>query len=152
MTSTTTEVRMPGTPAPVMNAAMSAMLRIPGLRSVLGRGFAIITVTGARTAKRYSTPVQYLEIDGRYVVLSQTHRIWWRNLRTRPEVELLVCGTAIRGTATVLEGVDGRELLTTCLEKAPRVAGFYGIEPPIDTTSVDRLLEHVVVIEIRPAP
>jgi deazaflavin-dependent oxidoreductase (nitroreductase family) len=150
--ATRTPVKMPGTPKPWMNAAMRAALRTPGVRQLLGRAFAIITVTGARTGTRYSTPVQYMDVDGRYVVLSQTMRTWWRNIRTRPDVELLVAGEAIDGTAVVAEGGDARDLLTRCLTENPRVAKFYGVEVdarhPVDPAAVDALLERVVVIAI----
>ena len=151
MATKTTEIRMPGTPKPWMNTVMRGLLRTPGLRRLLGGAFGVITVTGARTGNSYSTPVQPMEIDGEYVVLSQLHRTWWRNIRTHPEVELLVRGTTISAHATLAEGTEAHDRLTTCLERNPRVARFYGISSdPVDPATVDALLDRVVVIVIHP--
>lgn len=148
------DLRLPGTPKPWMNAGMRALLRTPGLRRWLGRAFAIITVVGARTGTRYSTPVQYMTSDGHFVVMSQRHRTWWRNLRTRPDVELLVAGTPIAGRGAIASGERARELLSTCLVANPRVAKFYGLRPGHDggfaVADLDRLLERIVVLDITP--
>jgi deazaflavin-dependent oxidoreductase (nitroreductase family) len=147
-------VKMPGTPPRWANAVVRGLLRVPGLNRILGKGFSVITVTGARTGARYTTPVQHLEVDGRYVVLSQRMRTWWRNLRTRPEVELLVQGRTIRGHGSIADDAEARGLLATCLELQPRVAKFYGINPDpdgsVDPAAVEALLARVVVIVIDP--
>lgn len=151
MTSTT-EPRMPGTPKPWMNTVVSTMLRTPGLRRWLGRTFAVMTVTGATTGTRYSTPVQYLTLDGHHIVLSQIHRRWWRNIRRQPEVELLIAGRTRSGRATIATGDDARTALRRCLVENPRVARFYGLRADdsggYTAADLDRLLERVVVIDI----
>jgi deazaflavin-dependent oxidoreductase (nitroreductase family) len=132
---TTTSIKMPGTPKPWMNRVMTTMLRTPGLRRLLGRTFAIITVTGATTGRRYDTPVQALRDRGRFVVLSQRHRIWWRNLRTRPEVELVVQGRTLTGRAVIADGEEAREVIARCLAQNPRIAKFYDIAIADDGTA-----------------
>lgn len=154
--NTTTELKMPGTPKPWMNTAMRTMLDLPGLRLLLGKMFAVITVTGAKTGRTYSTPVQYLQVDGDYVVISQRHRVWWRNLRTRPETTLKIGSEVVGGQARVPEGDEAREVLSACLTANPRVAKFYGIDPgeaaAINPADIDRLSERVVPIVITPDP
>jgi len=151
---TTTPVKMPGTPAPWVNRSMRAMLTTPGLRHFLGKAFAVITVTGSKTGRRYTTPVQYLRQGPEYVVLSQHGRMWWRNIRTRPQVELLVQGRTITGRAEIADADTAPGVLRVCLEQNPRVAKFYRIQPQpggaIDPTAIDLLLERVVVIRIHP--
>ena len=148
------QVKMPGTPKPWMNATMRALLRTPGLRGWLGKSFAVITVTGSKTGNQFSTPVQYMKLDGHYVVLSQTARKWWRNIRTRPHVELLVAGTVVPAQATIVKSHAATELLAACLAGNPRVAKFYGLRPnsagEFDAAHVEPLLERVVVIDISP--
>lgn len=150
----TTELRMPGTPRPWMNRAMRLAMRLPGLGRLLGRSFAVITVKGARSGRRYSTPVQYMLVDGDYVVLSQQHRTWWRNVRTKPGVRLDIAGSTVHGRARVPEGTDASATLGTCLAGNPRVARFYGLEPTDDGSfrpdDVARLAEHVVPLVITP--
>lgn len=156
MAAETTGLKLPGTPKPWMNRAVMAMLRVPGLRSLLGRGFLVITVTGARTGRRYTTPVQYVRDGDRLLVLSQRHRTWWRNLRDRPDVEVELSGARRPAVAQLAEGDEGLAVLATCLRLQPRVARFYGVglgddgEP--DPDGVARLAEAVVVIviELRP--
>jgi deazaflavin-dependent oxidoreductase (nitroreductase family) len=137
-----------------MNTVVRALLRTPGLQRWLGRAFAVITVTGAKTGIRYSTPVQYMTIGGHHVVLSQTHRRWWRNLRANPDIELLLAGRRVTGRATIAEGDGARELLSASLVGNPGVARFYGQRPDstgaFATADLDRLLERVVVIDVTP--
>jgi deazaflavin-dependent oxidoreductase (nitroreductase family) len=148
----TTTIKMPGTPTPWMNAAVRVMLRTPGLRRVFGKMFAIITVTGSKTGRRYCTPVQPLRHGNDWVVLSQRRRSWWRNLTAQPRVELLVQGRTIVGHAVITEEARAHSILSDCLRENPRVAKFYGIATDctgqIDPAAVTQLLEQVVVILI----
>jgi len=154
--ASTANVKMPGTPKPWMNRAVAGMLRVPGLRRIMGRTFAVITVTGAKTGKRYTTPVQHMTVDGHYVVLSQKHRVWWRNIGARPDVELLIAGRVVRAEATIAEADDAHRLLAQCLEDNPRVAKFYGVTADehgaIRADDVAELADRMVVIDIRPGP
>jgi deazaflavin-dependent oxidoreductase (nitroreductase family) len=131
---------------------MRTMLRTPGLSGRLGRTFGLLTVTGAVTGTRYTTPVQYMDRQDGYVVLSQTIRRWWRNIRTRPDVELVVRGRTLRCRARIAAGEEARTVLGDVLELNPRVAKFYGIAPggPIEPAVIDQLLERMVVIVITP--
>jgi deazaflavin-dependent oxidoreductase (nitroreductase family) len=150
----TTTIKMPGTPAPWMNAAVRVMLRTPGLRRVLGKMFAIITVTGSKSGRRYSTPVQPLRHGEDWVVLSQRMRKWWRNIASQPRVELLLQGKTIVGHAVIAEEAQAHSILSDCLRNNPRVAKFYGVATDgtgrIDPAAVTQLLDRVVVILIQP--
>jgi deazaflavin-dependent oxidoreductase (nitroreductase family) len=152
--TTSTEIRTPGTPKPWMNSMVRGLLRTPLLNRLLGRAFAVITVTGARTGRRYSTPVQYIGVDGDYIVLSQVTRQWWRNLRTQPEVELLVAGSQLTGRATIAENERAHDLMAKCLERSPRMGKFYGLRSDgsgaFAPADIDRLLEKLVVLAITP--
>lgn len=148
------KIEMPGTPPRWVNRSMSVMLRTPGLRRLLGRQFALITVTGGRTGRSYTTPVQYLEVDGSYVVTSQIHRRWWRNIDVEPEVSLLVAGDEVAGRARILRDEASHELLSTCLSQVPRLAKFYGVaidEDGPDPVGVADLAELIVLIVIDPS-
>lgn len=67
------------TPPRWMNAAMKLFLRTPGLQSWLGRSVALITWTGRRSGRHYTTPVSYHRSDGEVTLLSKRFRNWWRN-------------------------------------------------------------------------
>lgn len=150
----TAAIKMPGTPRPWMNAIVRSMLRTPGVRRLLGRTFAIITVTGSVSGSRYTTPVQYFRHGGHYVVLSQRKRTWWRNIRKEPSVQLIVQGETLEGQAEVTDAEAARPVLAAVLEENPRVARFYGLglddAGAVEPAAIDQLLEHVVVIVISP--
>jgi deazaflavin-dependent oxidoreductase (nitroreductase family) len=156
-TRPTTTIRLPGTPKPWMNTVMSVMLRTPGLRALLGRTFLLLTVTGAKTGRRYTTPVQYVRDGDRLLVMSQRHRRWWRNIAVRPEVEVevVLAGRTIDTTAHLAD--DTRAAIATCLRLVPRVAMFYGIaidehgDP--DPAGIDQLeaASVVIVVDLPPS-
>lgn len=150
------EIEMPGTPPDWLNGLMGLMLRTPLVQRLAGKMFALMTVTGAKTGRRYTTPVQYLTHGGEFVVLSQRMRTWWRNIRSRPAVEMRIEGTRVHGHARIASDSEAPVVLAACLEEQPQVARFYGLEPDASGTvraeDVDRLLERVVVIVVTPQP
>jgi deazaflavin-dependent oxidoreductase (nitroreductase family) len=152
MSTSTTTIKLPGTPKPWMNSAVMALLRTPGLRSVMGKMFLILTVTGAKTGNRYITPVQYVRDGNRLLVLSQRTRRWWRNLEERPDVEIVLRGETIRTMAHLTADNEEREVIATTLRLNPRAAKFYGVaigedgEPATDC--IDQLQEAFVAIVI----
>jgi len=62
------------------NFFMKAILNSP-LHGLLGDSFAVITVTGHKTGRAISTPVNVSFADNCYTVVSTRDRTWWRNLR-----------------------------------------------------------------------
>lgn len=98
------------------------MLKTPGLRSVLGRTLNIITVTGARTGNRYTTPVQYVRDGDRLLVLSQRKRMWWRNIVAQPEDDVVLKCGSVHTIAHLADGDEARQVIATCLRLDPRLA------------------------------
>ena len=152
MSTDTAPIKLPGTPRPWMNSAMMALLRTPGVRAVLGRMFLVLTVTGAKTGNRYTTPVQYVRDGDRLLVLSQRTRRWWRNIPERPNVEIVLRGETVRTVAHLAAGHEEREVIATILLRSRRTAKFYGVtigedgEP--DGGGVDQLQAAFVAIVI----
>lgn len=152
MATRTSEIRMPGTPPRWVNAVMVLLLHTPLLQRLVGRTFALMTVTGSKTGRRYATPVQYLEHEGELVVLSQRMRKWWRNIATCPEVEMRLEGDTVHAHARIATADEARSVLAHCLRKEPRVARFYGVQPTddgdIEIGDVEPLLDRVVVLVV----
>jgi deazaflavin-dependent oxidoreductase (nitroreductase family) len=71
------------------NDFMSWVLRSP-LHGMLSNGMMLITVTGRKTGKQYTTPVGYYREDGFLWVITSRDRTWWKNLRGGAEVALLL--------------------------------------------------------------
>jgi deazaflavin-dependent oxidoreductase (nitroreductase family) len=147
---------MPGTPPSWANAIMTTLVRAPVVGSRIGRSLALITVRGARTGTAYRTPVQNVALDGHLLVTSQVTRRWWRNLRTVPAVTIERGHGPEPGLATVAEGDAARPLLTTVMQRNPRLARFYrvrlGADGDVEPVDLDELVRRIVVIDVEPSP
>jgi len=71
------------------NDFMSWVLRSP-FHGMLSNGMMLITVTGRKTGKKYTTPVGYYEEGGYLWVITSRDRTWWKNLRGGAKVDLLL--------------------------------------------------------------
>jgi deazaflavin-dependent oxidoreductase (nitroreductase family) len=71
------------------NDFMSWILRSP-LHGILSDGMMLLTVTGRKTGKQYTTPVGYYRENGFLWVITSRDRTWWKNLRGGAEVALLL--------------------------------------------------------------
>lgn len=146
----------PRTPPNWVNGLIGLMLRTPLVQRVVGKTFALMTVTGAKTGRRYTIPVQYLTRDGEFVVGTLRTRKWWRNVRTRPDVEMRIAGAWVDGRARIASDDEERALFTDLLATEPKFARFYGLQTDesgmVPDEDVERVLEHVVHILVTPDP
>lgn len=76
------------------NDFVAFMLRTP-LHVFLGNTM-LITVTGRKTGKHYSTPVGFYRAGDCLWVMTSRDRTWWRNLKQGANVSLLLKGKRIR--------------------------------------------------------
>ncbi len=146
-------IKTPGTPKAWMNTAVAAGLRAPGLRRLLGRSIALITVTGAVTGTRYTTPIQFQREGDELVFTSLRERRWWKNVERRPDVELLVAGELQHRVAQITTDREAPALLDRMLRRDPRLARSYGISlsdaGAPDPDGLAALADLVVVITVR---
>jgi hypothetical protein len=84
------------------NPALKLLLRSP-LHRLVSRGTMLISYTGRKSGRRYTTPVNYLRDGDTILVVSQAARTWWRNLRGGAPVTLLIAGSELRGIAECYE-------------------------------------------------
>jgi len=62
----------------------------------------LITVTGCKTGKMYTTPVGFYR-DGDFLwILSSRDRTWWRNVKDGGDVEMHIHGRDVKGFAEVV--------------------------------------------------
>ena len=71
------------------NDFMSWVLRSP-FHGMLSDGIMLITITGCKTGKKYTTPVGYYRDSDSLWVITSRDRTWWKNLRGGAEVSLLL--------------------------------------------------------------
>jgi deazaflavin-dependent oxidoreductase (nitroreductase family) len=109
------------------NNFMTFILRSP-LHGMLSSSTMLITVTGCKTGKAITTPVNYA-LDGNKVwVTSYRKRSWWRNLRGGQPVTLRVKGKEVNGWGNVIE--DGRgveKALGVYLALLPQHAKYFHV-------------------------
>lgn len=72
------------------NDFVAFFLRTP-LRVFMGNTM-LITVTGRKTGKKYSTPVGFYREGDTLWVMTSRDRTWWRNLRNGANISLLLNG------------------------------------------------------------
>ena len=72
----------------------------------------LITVTGRKTGKKYTTPVGFYREGNTLWVLSSRDRTWWRNVKDGAEVEMRIRGKDVAGFA---EAIMDEEAVTSQL-------------------------------------
>ncbi len=111
---------------PIVTQTMKLMLRSP-MHGVVSKTVLLITFTGRKSGKTYTTPVDYSQ-DGDQVYIF-THANWWTNLRGGAPVTLRIRGRELQGLAEpVAEDKQAvAEGLSQHLQKVPSDARYYGV-------------------------
>jgi len=80
---------------------MKFILRSP-LHVIMSASTMLITVTGRKTGRPITTPINYAsDLDGVWVI-SKRDRTWWRNLRDGAQVTLQLRGQKVIGFAELI--------------------------------------------------
>jgi deazaflavin-dependent oxidoreductase (nitroreductase family) len=137
------------TPPRWLNAFMRLMLRTPGLQRLVGRSTALLTFTGRRSGRTFTTPVTYMTRNGSVLFSCHRTRSWWRNFATEPEIILRLAGTVRPARVRVAIGDEAVELLAALMEAQPVLAKVNQVEladgrAPLD--QVARAAEHTKVM------
>jgi deazaflavin-dependent oxidoreductase (nitroreductase family) len=94
------------------NGTMSLLLRSP-LHGLVSKHAMLITVSGRKSGRLYTTPVNYVRDGDTITVVSRPNRTWWRNLRGGASVAVRVRGEDLKGVAEVV--VDDKEAVVGAL-------------------------------------
>jgi hypothetical protein len=141
------------------NPFVRLILRSPFHRMMSG-AMMLVTVTGKKTGREYTFPVQYAS-DGRCLyVIPGNHqsKTWWRNLIGGAPVSLRLRGGDVRGSAVVLNGggsaAEVEEGLRAYLARFPAAARTFGVERSSDGALVEdglrTAVEAAVLVRITP--
>lgn len=139
----------------VINPIMRTLLRSP-LHPIVSRSLMLITFTGTKSGRQFTTPVRYLVTDDTVRCFTATENKWWRNLKSSAEVDLLIHGTKGRYNAQAVhdDPVKIRQWLEFYLDKFPQDAAYHDIRLNKDKTLVpedlERAVKHAVVVEATP--
>jgi deazaflavin-dependent oxidoreductase (nitroreductase family) len=139
----------------IINPTMALFLRSP-IHWLWSGSLMLITFTGRKSGKKFTTPVRYIENDETIRCFTSSENQWWRNVRGGAEVELCVRGKASRYAARAVDN-DPEEVkrwLVYYLELFPQDAAYHDIKINKDKSLVeedlDRASHKAVVIEANP--
>jgi deazaflavin-dependent oxidoreductase (nitroreductase family) len=137
---------------PIVNSAMKFVLRSP-VHGMVSKTIALITFTGRKSGKSYSTPVSYSQNNEQVNIF--THAVWWKNLRSGAPVTLRIQGRDLQGLAEPV-AEDKRAIaagLAAHLRKVPSDAPYYGVtfddQGNPKTEEVEKAVQNVVMICVR---
>jgi deazaflavin-dependent oxidoreductase (nitroreductase family) len=141
-------------PNPIANAFMKAIIRSP-LHPLLGDSFAVITVTGRKTGRRISTPINVARTGEGFTVVSFRNRTWWRNLLGGRPGQLRVGGKTVPVTARILERPEEvRDGLKAYFERYPGYAKYFDIRSDgqggVLQTDLERVAAERLIIQLTP--
>jgi deazaflavin-dependent oxidoreductase (nitroreductase family) len=120
---------------------------------MVSKSVLLITFTGRKSGKTYTTPVSYSQHDDQVYIF--THASWWKNLRSEAPVTLRIQGRDFQGLAVPV-AEDKQSVaagLMTHLCKVPSDARYYGVtydehkNPRAE--EVQKAAQSVVMIRIR---
>jgi deazaflavin-dependent oxidoreductase (nitroreductase family) len=137
----------------ILNPLMTLLLKSP-LHRLVSKTIMLITFTGRKSGKRFTTPVGYIR-DGD-VVICVTNANWWKNLRGGARVTLRIHGRTVEGHAEAIAQDKARvaQGIRQFLLQVPSWAGFYNVTIAEDGTpneeQVARAAEAAILISIRP--
>jgi len=137
---------------PIVNHAMKLVLRSP-VHGMVSKSVLLITFTGRKSGKTYTTPVSYSQNDDRVTIF--THATWWKNLRSGAPVTLRLRGQEFRGLAEPVAedkpAIAAR--LAAHLRKVPSDARYYGVtfdeQGNPSAEDVEKAVQTVVMISVQ---
>lgn len=136
------------------NGFMSWLLRSP-FHGLLSGGMMLITVTGRKTGKQYTTPVGFYRENDDLWVLTSRDRTWWKNLQGEAQVSLLLQRKAVNAIAKPeLESEIVETLLRKYVRRIPQAAKPMGIRIEngnANAEDISRVAGNRLFVRIKPA-
>jgi deazaflavin-dependent oxidoreductase (nitroreductase family) len=120
---------------------------------MVSKSVLLITFTGRKSGKTYTTPVSYSQHGDQVYVF--THAAWWKNLCNGRPVTLRIQGREFQGLAEpVAEDKQAVAAgLSAHLRKVPSDARYYGVtfddHKNPNTEEVEQAVQTVVMIRTR---
>jgi deazaflavin-dependent oxidoreductase (nitroreductase family) len=114
-------------PSSFSNAFIKTIVNSP-LHRMLGPNFAVLTVTGRKSGKDISFPVNAFRQGDFFTVITLRERNWWRNLQSEPRARLRIDGKKYEVAGEVVETQDE---IIKCLRQYfcenPEVAKYFNV-------------------------
>lgn len=132
------------------NPIISWILRSP-LHFMVSKNMMLMTYTGRKSGKSYTTPMNYVAMNGALYTNSYRDRVWWRNLRSGAEVTIRLRGEDVPAYAEAIEDQsDVADSLGQYLKAAPQLAKYMKVRMDADgnpdNEDVTRLAQELVLV------
>jgi deazaflavin-dependent oxidoreductase (nitroreductase family) len=114
------------------NPIIRSLLRSP-LHVFVSKNMMLMTYTGRKSGKSYTTPMSYLAVGDTLYTISSRERVWWRNLRGGRDINLRLQGEDVPAKAEVIEDqTEVADSLFLYLKAAPRLVRYLGVRIDAD--------------------
>ena len=136
---------------PFVNNTMKFILRSP-VHGLVSKNILLITFTGCKSGKTYTTPVCYSQEDDQVYIF--THANWWKNLCNCTSVTLRLRGREIQGVPEpVIEDKQAiAAKLTAHLRRVQSDAKYYDVTFDAlgnpKSEEVEKAVQTVVMIRV----
>jgi hypothetical protein len=115
-------------PSPIGNKFMKMIINSP-LHPLLGKDIGVITVTGCKTGRSISTPINVVRVGDSMLVISFRNRTWWRNLRGGCISQLRHAGKLIPVQSVVIESpLEVADGLKDYFSQHPGYAKYFSLK------------------------
>ncbi len=144
---------MSKSPGRLSNSMMALLLRSP-LHGVLSNNFMLITVTGRRSGRPITTPVNYVRDGVDLLIVSWRDRVWWKNLRGGAPVTVRLQGNTHKGVGCAIEEQSSvAEHLATIMRQMPAYQKSWAITlapdgQPLDREAFAKLVQSKIIVRI----
>jgi len=138
----------------IINPIVGLLLRSP-VHGFWSKSLMLITFTGRRSGRRFTTPVRYVVVDDVVRCYTSSKNLWWRNLIGGVSVDLLIGGgwAAYRTDVIVNDPAAVKLALQHYLAIYPQDSAYHEIRLNRDKTlneqDLDRAALEAVVVEAR---
>ena len=133
------------------NSFISFLLRSP-LHRMMSGSTMLITVTGRKSGRPITTPVNYYQEGDTLWVISNRERTWWRNLKGGASLKLRLRGQEVDGfgEAVLVESEVAAQIgeYVRHLPISVRSLGVHMLNGQPDPADLSRLAQERVMVRI----
>lgn len=140
----------------IINPVMRFLLRSPA-HGFLSESLMLITFTGRKSGKHFTTPVRYIQTGDTVRCFTAAENQWWRNLRSGARVSLLIKGQSGEYQAQAIFDNPAviKEQLVSYLKLFPQDAAYHDIrlnkDKSLNQQDLEQAARKAIVVEAIPA-
>jgi hypothetical protein len=148
-------VKLPEPLFVVINPTMRLLLRSP-LHPLLSSSLMLITFTGRKSGRKFTTPVRYVRDGDTIRCFTSAENQWWRNLRGGADVVLRTQGHDAPYHAVAIENnpTEVKKQLVHYLGLFPQDAAYHDIrlnkDKKLAPEDLEAASENSIVVEAHP--